>query len=214
MKFTKLIPLAMAAMLVSPAFADPPTSQSELLQITLPAFVSVTKESATGKQTASATYNDTYSTITLSQAMNAKFRVRTNYHSNVLTVHATAPLTSSGSAEALYGDAAAPKLVFTNSTTGSQPAEASVTDITGGTLSSNPNAIAFGITRTYGKEIYPEGATISENLSGTTLTLGIPNGEYTFDYTLATTAEASTFNTLDEKGTYQATIFFAWTSGT
>lgn len=206
MKFTKLLPIAVMAMFAVPAFAADST-QSQLLQITVPQHFHMANESGTVSTTAS--FNDEYSTITLGDALNAKFRVYTNYHENTLKLTAKAA-TSGADAEALYGTAAAPILVFTNTTY--KPADTSVTNITGGSPAAkdNPNAIAFALTRTTSM-VADSGPsdTIGENLASNTLTYTMGNGQFEFNYDMDTTAQANTFSTMDEEGTYQCTLTLA-----
>lgn len=208
MKFTKLLPIAVLAVFAVPAFADTPdTTQSQLLQITVPPHLHIANESGTTSTTAS--FDNEYSTITLGETLNAKFRVYTNYHENTLKLTAKAG-TSGTDAEALYGTAAAPMLVFTNTTY--KPEDTSVTNITGGSPAAkdNPNAIAFALTKTTSM-VADSGpnATIDETLAGNTITYTMGNGQFEFNYDMDTTAQANTFSTMDEEGTYQCTLTLA-----
>jgi len=208
MKFTKLIPLAMAAMLVSPAFAA--TSVPVELSITVPTFFNIVDES-TNKSVSGTITGTAGDTLTLSAAMTPAFRVYTNYTANTVKLSATAPL-SSGTAAALYGSESAPKLVFTNTKSGSQPASGSVTDITGGTSSAsgNPNAIAFAFTPSVA--LVP-GTGPDDNIGAAyatnVITYTMKNGQYTFSYEGATTPEDKTFSTMDESGTYKCNVTLA-----
>lgn len=211
-KITKFLPLAMALLLVSPAMATPSETATSEMTIEVPQFVNVQKVSEVA--TTNATFSDDYTTITLAPALNAKFQVINNLPERAVYLQATAPVSDTGNAKALYGTAGAMKLVFTNSTR--LPAATAVENITSGSaaFASNPNAIAFAITTE--SNFAPDGdsgatdatMTFSDNVAKYV----ISNGVYNPTYTIATGAEAQTFSTHDTNGTYQATLTLTTTA--
>ena len=81
-KLTKLLPAALALMLMSTAaYAAPSDEATSTLQITVPEFINITKDGSS-TETTSATFDDNYSTITLSPSLNAIFNVINNQPGN------------------------------------------------------------------------------------------------------------------------------------
>lgn len=208
-KLTKLLPAALALMLMSTAaYAAPSDEATSTLQITVPEFINITKDGSS-TETTSATFDDNYSTITLSPSLNAIFNVINNQPGREIYLSATAPTSGGGgSTAALYGESAdAMKIVFTNSTR--QPADTSVTNITSGSgtaYKENPDAIAFAITPTITPDTESGAEEPQKEFSSNKAKYTIKNGKYKMQYTIGTTAEANTFSTHDTDGTYQATM--------
>ncbi len=206
-KLTKLLPAALALMLMSTAaYAVPSEEATSTLQITVPEFINITKDGSS-TETTSATFDDNYSTITLSPSLNAIFNVINNQPDRKIYLSATAP-TSGGSTTALYGDDADNmKIVFTNNSR--QPADTSVTNITSGSgiaYKENPDAIAFAISPTITPDTESGATEAQKEFANNKATYTIKNGKYKMQYTIGTTAEANTFSTHDTDGTYQATM--------
>lgn len=206
-KLTKLLPAALALVLMSTAaYAAPSDEATSTLQITVPEFINITKDGSS-TETTSATFDDNYSTITLSPSLNAIFNVINNQPDREIYLSATAP-TSGGSTTALYGDDADNmKIVFTNSTR--QPADTSVTNITSGSgtaYKANPDAIAFAISPTITPDTESGAEEPQKEFNSNKAKYTIKNGKYKMQYTIGTTAEANTFSTHDTDGTYQATM--------
>ena len=204
--FTKFIPVALALMLSVPAFAETSPTATSTMQINVPEFINITKESA--QEASTASFNDTYTTITLSPAMNANFRVITNKPGDQVKLTGTA-LGGSTQVNALFGTVDALNLVFTNTTSTEPPADTAVSNITGGTPAAkdNANAIAFTLTPTITPNT-ASGATTPGKAFATgiaTYTLNT-SGVYDMSYAVGTTAVANTFSTHDTNGTYKATI--------
>jgi len=210
MKIKTLLPVALMMMLVSPAFAEDPatasnSAQSEL-QITVPEFINITKE--TSVEASTATFDPTYSTITLVPALNANFKVITNKPNDSIKLTATA-LEGSVQVNAIYGTAADDvKLVFTN--INRAPSAGAIDNIKGSTpaVASNANAIAFKLTPTITPDTNSgatDPAATYDNGTGT-ISYVLQNGIYGFSYAVGTTAEANTFSTHDTNGTYKATL--------
>lgn len=208
MKFKSLLPVALMAMLMTPAFAATATSQTSLMTITLNDFINITKGTEVLASTAS--FNDTYTTITLAPQMNAQYQVITNKPGDQVRLTGTTDATSAG-LSALYGTSATSiNLVFCNQTV--KPADTAVTNITGMTETDatlNANAIAFAVTPTVAGQT-ATGATASPtatpSLPGTITYTLATSGIYDFNYDIATTAVAKTFSTHDAAGSYTATL--------
>lgn len=204
-KLTRLLPMAMALVLISPSAFAASNEATSTLQITVPEFINITKESST--ETTTASFDDSYSTITLTPALNANFKVITNVPDKVIYLDAEAP-TSDGGVKALFGDDADNmKLVFTNNTR--QPAQTSVQNITSGSgtaAKENPDAIAFAITPSITPDTESGAQEPQKEFEANHAKYTIKNGIYAMNYTIATNAVANTFSTHDTNGTYQATL--------
>lgn len=208
-KFTKFLPIAMALMLISPAFAATSESAQSTMTLTVPEFINITKGSCV--ETATASFNDEYTTINLDNAMSGVYTVITNKPGDKVKISATA-LADGSETPALFGsDADNLKLVLTNIGSGKHAAKASaITNCkTGAAIDQNANAICFKLTpvitpdATSGAKA-PLSSTMGDDDYGVTYT--IDNGKYDFTYTLGQTAESKTFSTHDTDGTYKATL--------
>ena len=208
-KFTKFLPIAMALMLISPAFATTSESAQSTMTLTVPEFINITKGSCV--ETATASFNDEYTTINLDKAMSGVYTVITNKPGDKVKISATA-LADGSETPALFGsDADNLKLVLTNIGSGKHAAKASaITNCkTGAAIDQNANAICFKLTpvitpdATSGAKA-PLSSTMGDDDYGVTYT--IDNGKYDFTYTLGQTAESKTFSTHDTDGTYKATL--------
>ena len=216
-KIVKLLPVALALMLISPAFAEEGAAASKTATstqiITVPKFINITHDPAS-VESAGAQFNGTYSVITLDKSMNTQFHVVTNNPDEAIKLTATC-LAGGNQVNALYGaDAQNLRLIFTNNGTGARAAEASaVTNIMGTpAIDQNANAIAFTLTPTFAVDSTSGGTTPTATLeaAGEGIQAGvkyrITNGAYNFNYTVGTTAMADTFSTHDTDGTYKATL--------
>lgn len=208
-KFTKFLPIAMALMLISPAFAATSESAQSTMTLTVPEFINITKGSCV--ETATASFNDEYTTINLNNAMSGVYTVITNKPGDKVKISATA-LADGTETPALFGsDADNLKLVLTNIGNGKHAARASaITNCkTGAAIDQNANAICFKLTPVITPDEAsgakaPLSSTMGDDDYGVTYT--IDNGKYDFTYTLGQTAETKTFSTHDTDGTYKATL--------
>lgn len=209
-KFTKCLPVLFALALACPAFADAKDSAQSTMTLTVPPFINITKDDNC-VESASATFNDNYTTITLNNAMSGLYTVITNKPGDKVKISATAP-TDGGETPALFGtDDKNLKLVLTNTGTGKNQAKSTAISNckTGAAIADNANAICFSITPTITPDTTsgakdPLNATMGDDGYGVTYT--IDNGKYGFSYVLAKTAETNTFSTHDTDGTYKATL--------
>ena len=208
-KITKFLPIVMALMLISPAFAATSESAQSTMTLTVPEFINITKGSCI--ETATASFNDEYTTINLDNAMSGVYTVITNKPGDKVKISATA-LADGSETPALFGsDADNLKLVLTNIGSGKHAAKVSaITNCkTGAAIDQNANAICFKLTpvitpdATSGAKA-PLSSTMGDDDYGVTYT--IDNGKYDFTYTLGQTAEAKTFSTHDTDGIYKATL--------
>lgn len=210
MKITKLLPLAFALALISPAFAvtgDKTTDQVEFT-LSVPEFISITKVDADTQDSATVDSIGTDQTsIHLDHQLKTKFHVATNKPGDQITLTA-----KTNGKEALWGSAAAPVLVFTNE----NPKAGSVSESAiqkAGELedaSLSKNAIGFPITRTITPDtdtgaVVIEGEGSRESFANNTITYTLENGVYDFAYVLNQEIN-STVSALDEAGTYSATL--------
>ena len=217
-KIVKLLPVALALMLISPAFAEEGAAASKTATatqvITVPKFINITHDPAS-VESATAQFNGTYSVITLDNSMNTQFHVVTNNPDEAIKLTATC-LADGNQVNALYGaDAQNLRLIFTNNGTGDRAAATTaVTNIMGDetAIAQNANAIAFTLTPTFAVDSTSGGTTPIATLeaAGEGIQAGvkyrITNGAYNFNYTVGTTAMANTFSTHDTDGTYKATL--------
>lgn len=207
-KITKFLPLAMALLLVSPAMATPSKTATSTMTLNVPEFINITKDENC-VETANATFNDTYTTITLDGSMTGSYTVITNKPGDKVKITATA-LADGQETPALFGeDANNLKLVLTN--IGSEKHAAKATAIenckTSPTAAQNANAICFKLV----PSVTPDAASgavapLNSIFDTDGVTYTIDNGKYGFKYVLGTTAEANTFSTHDTNGTYKATL--------
>ena len=210
MKFTKFIPVALALTMAIPAFAEPVASKlsdfSEMT-ITVPNFVYIEKADG-AVETATASFDKTYSNITLSQAMNATFTVVTNKASADTVTFTGTCIENNAEVNALGGTIDAMKLVFSKEGT-ETPAGSVAAALAGSDATASKNAIAFALTPTLTIQSDSGATAVSEksltNAGLATYTLPTA-GKYNFLYTLGTTQEGASFSTHDTAGTYKAKI--------
>ena len=215
-KIVKLLPVALALMLISPAFAEVVAGSNTATStqiITVPKFINITHDPAS-VESATAQFNGTYNVITLDKSMNTQFHVVTNNPDEAIKLTATC-LAGKKQVNALYGDDAKNlRLIFTNNGKDKRAAEATaVTNIMGTpAIDQNANAIAFTLTPTFAVDSTAGGTEPRATLEagGEGIQAGvkyrITNGAYNFNYTVGTTAIANTFSTHDTDGTYKATL--------
>ena len=204
-KITKLLPLAMALMMMNSAVFAAEDSSTSTMTLTVPEFINIAKE-ADSVETANATFDDTYETITIDQ-MNANFKVITNKPGQAIQLSGTTNASGSDT-KAIYGTSATSfNLVFANQT-GVKATVDDVTNITNGSpvVASNKNAIAFSVTPTITPVAASGAAEPSATFDSGVVKYTLQNGEYGMKYTLGTTAVANTFSTHDTNGDYTATL--------
>ena len=209
MKFAKFIPVALALTLACPAFASPATQAQSDQSITVPTFFNISVSST--HESTGATFNDTYTTITLGDALDATFHVITNVPTDKVYLTAYAKENGVATTKALGGasDATSLKIVFTNdSVTNGSPTGAIADCLGTPSIENNADAIAFVLTPTVtndadsGMSAAPTGA-LASNVVTYTFTKA---GEVDFKYVMGTSAIGNTFSTHDTAGTYKATL--------
>lgn len=209
-KIATILPIAFA-LTVCGAFADggadASTTASTQYQLNLKDYIKITTTSPELNSTTS--FGNDYSSITIDTAMTGQFKVISNAKTRKLYLTGACPVT--GAASPLYGadtDCKNLKLVFTHTT--ENPAAESVQNITGGSPAedSNPNAIAFAVTSTYTHEHGPADTPVvaTWDNANNKVEYTMKNGVMDLTFNVTGSNEASTFNTQDMSGTYQATL--------
>ena len=219
MKITKLLPVALALLLVSPAFADPTvyTTQSSELTLTVPDFFNITIPDGGNYTSAVTITDDAYTALNVTNALVAPFHVVTNKASDGVTLSATAIVAGEGNATApaLYASGDDLHIAFTNTTSTEKATTSAIQNITKNssrTASENANVIAFSITPSITPKANSGAAAPTKVASENTVKYTIVNGEYDFVYTLGQTALPNTFSTMDQSGTYKATLTLSRTT--
>ena len=214
-KIVKLLPIALAFALVSPAFAEnlaPGTATGQTsnasaeLQLTLPAFIDITTQ-----DTSSVTFLDDYSNIKITTPMLAQFQVITNSQTgDAVQLTATAGTTAYNALRASSDNDF--YLVFAN--TEKIPDEQSLISATSASPKSyeNPNAFAVKVTPKVDTVANTGATEVTPNYGTNKVKYPLTNGIYTFTYNLATTALDSTFSTLDTNGVYKSTMVLTQTT--
>lgn len=206
-KIVKLLPAALALMLISPAFAVPSDSAESTMNITVAPFINIKKLSEVNS--AQAQFDDEYSTLTTDKALGANFQVINNEVGKVVYLTATCP-SSDGPSKALYGeDDKKLNIVFSNSTKPSEVQTSHVTNITSGSATAkgdNPNCFALSLTPTIEPDSSSGAETPSATLEQSSVKYTLKNGIYAMNYAVGQKALANTFSTHDTNGTYQATL--------
>lgn len=217
-KIVKLLPIALAFALVSPAFAEnlaPGTATGQTsnasaeLQLTLPAFIDITTQDT--NRTSSVTFLDDYSNIKITTPMLAQFQVITNSQTgDAVQLTATAGTTAYNALRASSDNDF--YLVFAN--TEKIPDEQSLISATSASPKSyeNPNAFAVKVTPKVDTVANTGATEVTPNYGTNKVKYPLTNGIYTFTYNLATTALDSTFSTLDTNGVYKSTMVLTQTT--
>ena len=215
MKMTKLLPIAVAMMLVNPfAMAASPTSPSASsdLSLDLQEFIYI-KENPGFTHDSVTEFNETYTTIEQKTPLHVSYDVITN--KNGKKVKLSAQCIGESATSALYSDAAGIRIAFANE--GVPPTNTAVANAIKGTpaKASNANVIAFTLTPLikYSDDSAVTPATdktdsITKDL-GDGVTYTLVNGRYTFDYTSLANAVTDTFSTHDQMGTCKATLMMS-----
>jgi len=212
MKISKLLPITLALVLgMSCAYADPATKAQADYELTLNPFFNVTHLGT--NQESNVSYNDAYTVATIDSGLTGAYTVITNESTNIYLYGACKA--NDGNAHALYGTAEGLKLVFTNENP-EQSAHLLTKTQVGDMMKSaspelSPNAVAFNLTVTpeLVENTYPAGGKITRDteLIDNSLKFSLPNCNSTFTYSVAGTSVDSSFSTLDQKGTYKATLY-------
>lgn len=212
MKFTKILPIALALTLCTSAGvyaaggADAQSSSQAVYELTLQDYLRIATE--TNPSPSAVTYGTEYSNANIDSALVGVFKVISNNRSQEFYLEGTCPTADSGTTKCLYGadgDCKNLKMVFTK--TDEPPAATAVTNITGGspTTGENPDAIGFKLTiepnRLDGPDEDLQATWDSDKVKYT-----MNNGIETFTCTVSGMNEANTFSTHDTDGTYQATL--------
>ena len=122
-KITKFLPVVLALMLTCPAFAAAKDSTQSTMTLTVPEFINITKDDNC-IETATASFDDTYTKITLDNAMSGLYTVITNKPGDKVKISATA-MADGVETPALFGtEDKNLKLVLTNIGTGKYQAKA------------------------------------------------------------------------------------------
>ena len=224
MKFTKLVPIALALSLISPAFAA--DSATSTINLTMPASIDIAQDTAT--QVLAQTLTPDYvagdiGTLTAKAAWN----VTTNLNGDVIYLSAKARENSTQKA-ALYGTDSQLYIVFTNiGGNAGEPGAGAATGtieniITAGAAaggSTSTDAIVFSL----GEEITPSGAgTAPAKAAVADGSAAAPAGTKARTYTLHNgtynivnaleSVYANSFDTYDTAGIYQAVITLSHTA--
>jgi len=219
MKFSKLVPIALALSLISPAFAA--DSATSTINLTMPSSIDIAQDTTT--QILSQTLTPDYvagdiGTLTAKAAWN----VTTNLNGDVIYLSAKARENSTQKSS-LYGDDSNLYIIFTNigsaETPGAGAATGTIENIVGATGSAggalSTDAIAFVLS----EEITPSGAGTAPtkgtkaDASGGTLArkYTLHNGTYNIVNALDS-VYASSFDTFDTAGVYQAVLTLSHTA--
>lgn len=215
-KITKLLPVALALMLISPSFAvaatDGDHTQTSVYSFTVDPYLDIKKISETTTATVN-TIDDKYANFALSAAMGSTFKVYTNKADQKLYLHATAGEDiTEAEAPALYGTAAALKLIFANTSSGNGSVKATADDVKSVKTSptASPNAFALALTPVFAPATdAPTTAAVTSSVLGAStgvVTYEMKNGIYDVSYTCGQSAVDSSFNTYDTHGIYKATL--------
>ena len=213
MKISKLLPITLALMFgMSCAYSAPqPTAQADY-ELTLPEFFNVTHQGT--NLTSGVTYDDAYTSAKITNDLTGAYTVITNESTDIYLYGSCEA--SDGTSHALYGAPGSLRLVFTNE----NPEEidhlltkeqVGAMMTTPGTTSGSPNAVAFNLSVTPAlvADTYPAGTAIvtDTKLNDNSLKYSLPNCNSTFTYSVAGSSADSSFSTLDQKGTYKATLY-------
>ena len=218
MKITKLLPVTLALLLgMSGAYAVTDTSSAKY-ELQLNEYFDVS--SVAPAEAATATYSGDYDSIELS-TITGTFHVTSNTDTKNIFFYATCP-TGETETAALFGTAAAPKIVFTNTQIGSvnnQPVTSTniaslKANLTDKTLSPNAIVLPLTITPALVANSFPTGKAVSapELVDTNNVKYSIPNCKVNFTCSVGGAAES--FSTLDTNGKYQATLYLSDTKQT
>ena len=222
MKIKKLLPIALALVFcATPVFADTNalTGAEEAktdYSITVPDFLKITLDVA-GQQAATlGTFNATYDSASLDNNLTGTFKVVTNHVQDVYLYGVCEAQT--GTANALVGAPGALALIFTNDGKGERISTASeLSEITASGASAatkNANAIAFAVTVDPSMEAGSHNAldviTTDGAIKEGALKYTLPNSVTNFAITVDKTVLDNTLSTLDETGTYKATLYLKY----
>lgn len=213
MKISKLLPITLALMLgMSCAYATPqPTAQADY-ELTLAPFFNVTHKGTNLESAVS--YNDTYTTATIDSDLTGAYTVITNESTDIYLYGSC--IASDGDSHALYGAPGGLKLIFTNENPEDSTHLLTKDQVTAmmtspGTTSGSPNAVAFGLSVTPAlvADTHPaDGVIVTDDaLNNNSLKYSLPNCNSTFTYSVSGSSVDSSFSTLDQKGTYKATLY-------
>ena len=213
MKIKKLLPIALAFVLcTSTAFAAEEKAQTDY-SISVPDFLKITLD-VTGQQSATlGTFSDTYDSATLDNNLTGTFKVVTNHEQDVYLYGECEA--SAGPTNALVGAPGALALIFTNDGKGERISTASdLSEITASGASvatKNANAIAFAVTVTPTMETGSYNAedplVTDDAIKEGALKYTLPNSVTNFEINVDKTVLDNTLSTLDETGTYKATLY-------
>ena len=223
MKISKLLPIALAFTLCTTgAFAvdGSPNANTEY-SLTVSDFLNITYETGTQSSTVTPQLNNEDNDYTIAQlegALTGNFRVITNHEQDVYLYGSCK--TSDGTGHALFGEPEGLILVFANESvdktrlatdSGLATVEAGTPDPT-----ATPNAIAFNMTVTPamvdGSHNEGDPITTADELVGGALKYTLPNSVTNFPISITGNTVAGTLSTLDETGTYKATLYLTNTA--
>ena len=226
MKISKLLPITLALMLglSGAAYAEesgqgqattgPKETDEAIYELTLPEFFNVT---ATSPTATAVTYNNDYTTATITGSLEGNFHVVSNTNTKDVFIYGTC-LAGGEEVAALYGeDADSLRLIFTNTAEDGGTAASSSTitamrTVGGVDPSLSPNAVAFklAINPVLVTNSYPTGKSISApTFSDNNVQYEIPNCKANFGCTVTGTSMDSSFSTLDTNGLYRATLYLS-----
>ena len=219
MKIKKLLPIALALVFcTTPVFADTNalTGAEEAktdYSISVPDFLKITLD-VPGQQSATlGTFSDTYNSATLDNNLTGTFKVVTNHEQDVYLYGVCEANT--GTANALVGSPGSLALIFTNEGKGTRISTATdlseITTAGASATTKNANAIAFAVSvsPTMEANSYATGDKITTDtaIKEGALKYTLPNSITTFEINVDKTVLDNTLSTLDETGTYKATLY-------
>ena len=213
MKISKLLPITLGLVLgMTCVFAEPKGSAQADYELTLLDFFNVTH--AATNPSSGVNFNDTYTSATIANGLTGTYTVITNESTDIY-LYASCKA-KDGNSHALYGTPSELKIVFTNE----NPEETThlltkeqvgAMMTTPGSTKDSPNAVAFNLTMEpeLVANTFPAGKTIATDsaLVSNSLKYSLPNCNATFTYSVAGSSVDASFSTLDQKGTYKATLY-------
>jgi len=221
MKISKLLPIALAFTLCTTgAFAASNDANTEYT-LTVPDFLNITYTDGAQSSTVTPQLNgedDDYTIAKLDTTLTGNYRVITNHEQDVYLYGSCK--TADGTGHALHGTPGGLILVFANdsvdatrlaSDTGLETVATGTPDPT-----ATPNAIAFNMTVTpamvEGSHNANDSITTAAALEGGALKYTLPNSVTNFPISITGNTVTNTLSTLDETGTYKATLYLTNTA--
>ena len=222
MKISKLLPIALAFTLCTTGAFAASNDASTQYSLTVSDFLNITYDE--GQQSSNVTpqlngEDDDYTIAKLETTLTGNYRVITNHEQDVYLYGSCK--TSDGTGHALFGTPGGLILVFANNTvadTTRLATDAGLATVAAGTPDPTltPNAIAFNMTVTpsmvAGSHNASDSITTAEALEDGALKYTLPNSVTNFPISITGNTVTNTLSTLDETGTYKATLYLTNTA--